>query len=281
MKAYVSIDMEGLPGTAATMTMPWHSQFPEASRIATAIANAVASALRSHGFERVTVADSHGLMTSVSYLDLAEGVELVRGYPRPFSMLTGLDSSYSALLLIGYHAAAGTPHGFLDHTYSGRAFAEVLINGERASEFLLNAAYAGELGVPAILVAGDAWLTKEVERWAPWAVFVELKRGLSRYSASSPPLGEVRKALEEGVAEACRRLRDGSARPLRLATPLELRIRLREALVADVLEQLSFVRREGAYDLVLEARSAREALGFLEVAAMVASGVEALRQSVK
>jgi D-amino peptidase len=139
LKAFISVDLEGLPGvTSLTMVSPWSSQFSIASKVMTRLVNATVDELFKNGFTEVLVADSHGYMTDINYLESDSGAGLIRGYPRPFSMLSGLDESFNAVFFIGYHTAAGTIHGMLDHTYNGRVFTEIRVKGVRASEFLIN-----------------------------------------------------------------------------------------------------------------------------------------------
>lgn len=281
-KVYISVDLEGLPGVVSlTMLSPSNTQFQRASKVMTKIVNELAGFLYENGVEEVVVADSHGLMTNIDYLEVDERVTLIQGYPRPFSMLTGLDSSFDAAMFVGYHAAAGTPHGTLDHTMSGRTFWAIEINGVRASEFLVNSLYAGELGVPVILLAGDCHLKKEIEEHYPSCVFVELKKGISRYAASYPGLGKVIKELRTGLAEALRRHREGRTEPLRLEPPYKVRLYFRDSLLADILEAWNIMRRIDAYAVEFEASKASEVLGVIELVAYIGYGVESMKANIK
>jgi len=282
MKAYVSIDLEGLPGVASvTMVSPERSQFSVGSRIATIIAKEVTSMLLENGFSKVVVADSHGLMTNIDYTQLPKGAVLIQGYPRPFSMVIGIDDSFDAALFIGYHAAAGTMHGFLDHTMSGRVFHEIRVNDMRFSEYLLNSLYVGERNVPVILLAGDDHLRDEVVNHTPWTVFIDLKRGLSRYSAMYESMDEVLEKLRKGIQVAVNRLKRGETKPFTLDKPYRSHIVLRESLVADVLEQLPGIRRIDAYTVEYIANNATELLGMVESIAMIGYGIEMLKNSIK
>lgn len=278
----MSVDLEGLPGVPSpTMLNPWGSQFNRAASIVTKLVNVVVEELYKKGFNEVYVADSHGLMTNIDYLELDSRVQLIQGYPRSISMMSLLDSSFNAVLFLGYHSAAGTMHGIFDHTFSGRTFAEVRVNGRRASEFILNSLYAGEHGVPVILLAGDEYLNTEVEEYSPWTVFVALKKGVSRYSAIYPGLSSVIQRLREGVSEAVERLKKGVAKPLAWQTPYRVELTLRDSLVADVLEALPVFKRIDAYRVEFTASTARELLGFIELVAHVGYGIDALKNSIK
>ncbi len=281
MKAYVSIDLEGLPGIASTtMTSPDKTQFSTAVKVMTRISEFVSKRLLELGFSEVYLADSHGLMTNIDYASVPDGVYLVQGYPRPYSMLTMLDGSFSAALFIGYHSAAGTTKGFLDHTMSGRVFYEVYVNGVKASEFLINSLYAREKGVPVILVAGDAHLRSEVETLSTNIVFVELKKGLSRYAAVYPSLNRVLDELDKGLRTAVDRLKSKHEFKILLQPPYTLAVKFRDNLVADVAE-MTGAERLDAYTIKKTFGSASEMLGFIEVLAYLGLGVEYLKSSIK
>jgi D-amino peptidase len=282
LKAFISVDLEGLPGVASiTMTTPWSSQFAIASKVMTRLVNAVVDELYKAGFSEILVADSHGYMTNINYLELDSRAGIIQGFPRPFSMVSGLEKGFNAVFFIGYHAAAGTMHGILDHTYSGRVFAEIRVNGEKASEYLINTLYASELGVPVALLAGDEYLKEEVEKYTPWVVFTPLKKGVSRYAAYYPSLDEVEKRLRSSVREAAGKTRRGELKLLELEKPYIVDLVFRESLIADAVEVLDFIERVNAYTVRFKADSARKILGVIEVMALVGSAVLNMATNIK
>ena len=215
---YVSIDAEGLPYVPyKRMLGPGDPLYQELRRIMTWIVEVVAGELYSAGADEVVVADSHGAMVNVDPLALGQPVTLVRGFPRPLSMIYGSPGSRGALL-IGYH---GSPQsgGVLGHTYAGRIVQRVGVDGfEAASELVLNTYALGEQGVPVILVAGDSVLEEDASRVAPHAVFVPLKSPASSSLADvSPPRMRVEEALRAGVRRALEGLE--GARPVKPRDP--------------------------------------------------------------
>ncbi|MEM2025473.1 MAG: M55 family metallopeptidase, partial [Desulfurococcaceae archaeon] len=276
------VDIEGMPGVVSgTMTSPWSSQFARASKIMTKVTNVAVDELYNNGFNEVFVSDSHGLMTNLEYLELDSRVHVLQGYPRPFSMVSSIDKSFAAVLFLGYHAAAGTPHGILEHTLNGRAFAEIRVNGVRASEFLLNSLYAGEIGVPVAFLAGDEHLRKDVELHAPWTVFVPLKKGVSRYSALYPSLEHVEKAVRAGVKEASSKIRDGAVRTVELSKPYKVELVFRDSVVADLLEEWDIMERLDAYTVRFTASSARKMLNTIEITSMACNAIESFKANLK
>ncbi|AEH51390.1 M55 family metallopeptidase [Pseudothermotoga thermarum] len=282
MKIYVSVDIEGLPGVVLpTMTAPWSSQFQRASRIMTRLTNVLADEAFRNGASEVYVADSHGLMTNIDYLELDGRVNIIQGYPRAFSMVSLLDSTFNAIFYLGYHSAAGTPHGTLEHTYNGRVFSEIRVNGIRASEYILNSLYASEQGVPVAFLAGDEYLRKEVEVYTPWVVFVPLKKGVSRYSAISPGLSQIEKAIREGVTEAMSKVKENKVKLLEITKPYKVELVFRDSLIADALEEWDIMERLDAYTLRFTTDSARKMLAIISICSLVGSGIESLKANIR
>lgn len=281
MRAYVSIDFEGLPGIASiSMLSPKYPQFSRGVEVVTKVAKCVAEELLSSGFDRVVIADSHGFMTNIDYGEMPRGVTLIQGFPRPYCMVTGLERGFDALLMIGYHAGAGTMRAILDHTYSGSAFHKIRVNGVQASEYLLNALIAGEEGVPVALVAGDTYLGNQVKEITPWSVFIPLKTGLSRYAAEFDSLEEVLERLKAGIREAAQKTKSKELKPLNFEKPLKVEIEFCDSLIADVVETMPGIERVDAYTIKYETASAKQVFGLIEVIALAAKGIEYLKQYI-
>ena len=246
---------------------PGGSLYGEARELVTGIVNRVVEALLGEGFGEVVVADAHGEMVNIDPLRLRRGVRLVRGFPRPLSMLTGARGSSLAVLL-GYHAGAGVL-STLSHTYTGD-IAGVTLNGEPASEYLLNSMLLGEWGVPVGLVAGSSMLRGEVERWTPWAVWLPLKTETGYLSAVSPSLEEIGEALERAVGEAVARLRRGELRPLEPPGTVELCVEMTNPLYTELPALIPGVERRSDTTVCTRAGSMEEAYKTFEAIAFLA-----------
>lgn len=275
MKAYVSVDIEGMPFVVSRDHLSLgRPLFEEARRVATSVVAYLAEVLRDHGFRGVIVADSHGDMVNLDVERLPEHVEVVRGFPRPTSMVACVEEA-DVVLFVGYHAKFGTEGAAFDHTYSGRVYRSVQISGVEVSEFLLNAYVAGRHGRPVILVAGDERLLEEdVVKHAPWAVRVPLKRSLGRFSAKSPSLERVKQLLREGAAEAVRRFNAGETRPLKVEEPVELRAVFNSTAYAEVASLTPGARRTAPLTVEYTAKDIVEAYKLMELWALAASALE-------
>ena len=277
MKAFVSVDMEGMP----YVVIPGHlnlkgALYEEARKTATKITLVTAEESHKNGFDEVVVADSHGPMVNLHVDELPEYVEIIRGYPRPLSMVAGVEDCDAALFL-GYHAKFGTAKSTFDHTYSGASIHKLEVNGTEVSEFLLNAYAAGEYNVPVILVAGEAQLLKDdVKRYAPWAKTVALKHSLSRVSARSPSMIKIEKELRQAVKSAAVIFKQKKAKPLTTPKPVKMGVTFNASHFADVAELLPSAKRTGGLKVEYTAKNMTEAYKTFELLAIASSGISAL-----
>jgi D-amino peptidase len=277
MKAFISVDTEGMP----YVVIPGHlnlkgALYEEARKIATKITLITAEELHKNGSDEVVVADSHGPMVNLHVDELPEYVEIIRGYPRPLSMVAGVEDCDAALFL-GYHAKFGTAKSTFDHTYSGASIHKLEVNGTEVSEFLLNAYAAGEYNVPVILVAGEAQLLKDdVKRYAPWAKTVALKHSLSRVSARSPSMIKIEKELRQAVKSAAVIFKQKKAKPLTTPKPVKMGVTFNASHFADVAELLPSAKRTGGLKVEYTAKNMTEAYKTFELLAIASSGISAL-----
>ncbi len=273
MKAYVSIDLEGLPGISSiSQVAPRYSLYRDAREVMTRIARVIAESLLKNGFKEVVIADSHGYMANIIPWEIPKKVKLLQGYPRPYSMVVGIEKGFDAVLFIGYHAAAGTVNAFLDHTYSSSVIHRIWVNDESASEYYINALYASYYKVPVILVAGDKHLEEDVRKHTPWAVFTELKEGVSRVSAIYSSLEDIEEVIKNDVKEACDKLKKKQVKLIDLPEKYHLRIELKNQVFADMAQVVPGIRRIDAYTIEYEAKTPVEVLGIIETVAWIGAG---------
>lgn len=278
LKAFVSVDLEGLPHIVSRAQLLSDKQlWAEGRKIATDLTVTVAQALKSEGFDEVVVADSHADMVNILIEDLPEYVSLVRGYPRIKSMITRSEGC-NAAFFIGYHAGVGTPYATFDHSFSSGAIKSLEVNGVRMSEYAFNTLALSENGVPLLFVAGDEALRSEVEKLTPWAVFVPLKKSIGRYSSISPSLSAIKKELINAAVEAARRYKKGDWRLISVEKPVRTRVDFLYTSYADVAEYLPLVKRIDGTMIEFSTNSINEAYGILELLILAAMGVKSLTE---
>ena len=188
----------------------WEEVRPSASaayqrscEIMTDEVNAAALGALEAGARSVTVNDSHSTMRNLIAERLDPRLRVIAGTSKPNFMLEGLNADHAAAFFIGYHGAIGARDAVMPHTYSPRVIHEFRINAQPVGEVTINAAFAGQLGVPVALVSGDATTMDEVARVAPTALRVETKRSIGARAAAckSPALvcDELRRAANHAL----------------------------------------------------------------------------------
>jgi D-amino peptidase len=273
-KAFVSVDMEGLPHITSNEHMsPGKHLYDEARSIMTECVLAMVDELHNASFEKVVVADSHGPKVNLIPERMPSYVEVVRGNPRSISMVAG-GRGCDAALFLGYHAKPGTPSSTFDHTIDDRIIRTLKFNGVESSEFYMNAATLGEQGVPVILVAGDkSLLLDDVAMHTQWAVRVPLKESLGRYAALSPSMDESRQNIRGGVKEAVFNYDNGKTSPLKLKTPVDTEIYFTNSDYAHIASHLPGSRLIGGWGVKFTAQSMEEAYRVTQLLVFAASGV--------
>lgn len=190
--------------------------------------NAVIAGARRGGARSFVVNEGHGgnLFANLLPWDLDTAALLIRGWPKPMVMTTGLDSTARAVFFIGAHAGAGSL-GVIAHTY---AFDSILVNGRNLNESGINALVAGEYGVPFALVSGDDVLCGQVrEILGDGPTCVVTKWALGRNAAITLSPAVVRQMLRDSAAAAVQRVMRGETRPFTMEKPYRVQFLLRRS----------------------------------------------------
>ncbi len=193
-------------------------------------ANAAILGAYDAGADEVLVNDSHWIMRNLLLEQLDPRARTIKGFHKSLCMVQGLDASYDGAVFVGYHACAGTEGGVLNHTLLGKEIQNVYLNGEPTGETRLNAAYAGHFGVPVLVVAGDAAVGAEAERFLDGVATVAVKDGIDKFSANClhPEIAQAR--IREAVASAV--AGHDRATPYRLDSPYRLGIEWNSTTIA-------------------------------------------------
>jgi len=256
LKVFVSVDMEGIGGTGTSaMTNATGKDYATGRRLMTDEVNAVVAALFAGGATDVVVNDSHGDMQNLLHTELDPRVAYIQGAIKPYGMVEGLDATFDAVVLLGAHARAGTENGFIAHTGTG-SVKGLWLNGMEAGEGELNAAFAGALGVPVVLAAGDATFVAQFTKTVQ-AETVVTKTAITPQSAMLRHPTEVQKDLSAAATRALRNLASYKAWTVR--TPIEVRLKLDEPTRPQILTAIPGVRQIDGYTVAFTATDMAEA----------------------
>ena len=197
--------------------------------------NAVIAGARRGGGRSFVVNEGHGgnLFGSILPWDLDTAALLVRGWPKPMVMSTGLDSSAGAAILLGFHAGARTP-GVIAHNY---AFDTVLVNGRWLNETGINALVAGEFGVPVVMVSGDDVTMQQArEQLGPGVITVTTKLAVGSSAAVTWHPAVVRQMLADSARVAVARAVRREVQPFRLEKPYTVQFVMRPSYSQQIID---------------------------------------------
>jgi D-amino peptidase len=270
MKIFISTDMEGVAGVVS-----WNEMEPPAGKEWTGMQdtelNWLVDALNQTEFGKeiseIVVCDSHARGENVRYGAVSDKrVQWIRGYPRPFYMMEGLDQSFDIVFFLGYHASIGSWRGGMDHTYSSLSIYNIRLNGEAVGETIINAYYAGWYGVPIGLVSGDDVLERQIEDTLG-VPFVRTKEGIGRFSAKVYHPQIVRENYQKAVQELLKR--NGTFKPLRPGNETVLEVDLANTIITDAVSIIPGLERTGGRTVRYASRHYPDILRMILTIAMV------------
>lgn len=242
MKIYISADFEGLNGVCRfSQTEMVHTDlFNTTIEQALKEVNTVINAAFKAGAETVSINDAHSIMSNFNLNRLDERASLITGKPKQVSMMAGLDRSYTAAILLGYHAKSETAGACLAHTFSD-LLASVKINSQEVGESFLSSAYAATLGVPLAMVTGDEALKEEVYNLIGDVPVVVSKKALGMSSAICRPNAEYLKELEETTIKTLNNPTNWIIN--KVNPPYELEVELTQIVMADLVQLIPGIER--------------------------------------
>jgi D-amino peptidase len=235
MKIWISCDMEGVAGV-----VDWDQCRVGGSGYALGCAllqdevNAAIEGAVAGGATEIVVNDSHSRMANLDPRKIAGGASYLSGRHKPMYMVEGLDDSFDAVFLVGYHGSISGRPSAMSHTYNPEVFSGVRVNGEYVGESGINALAMAHYGTPIALVSGDSVTAEETAPFAADAVNVITKQSITRAAALNLHSDESCRLLRAGAEEAVRRVAAGGARTPAIDKPVRLDMEFQTADMADI-----------------------------------------------
>jgi D-amino peptidase len=247
VKIWMSFDMEGVAGI-----VDWDQCRPTGGaryevgcqlmldEVNAAIEGAVAG-----GATEIVLNDSHGTMANLDPRRIAGGASYISGRHKPRYMMQGLDDTFDAAFLVGYHGSISGRPSTLSHTYNPEVFSAARVNGELVGESGINALVAAHYGVPIAFVSGDSVTWEETRPFAPDAVPVITKESITRFSASNLHPAESCRLIREGAERAVRQVAGDGMRAPELDRPATLDLEFQTGDMAEVATWARGAERTG------------------------------------
>ena len=258
MKVFISCDMEGVAGV-----VDWSQCRPSGgpaytqgcglmlAEVNAAVAGAVAA-----GADEVVVNDSHGAMFNLDPRALRAPASYLSGRHKPRYMMQGLDETFDAVFMVGYHGSISGASSVLSHSYNPEVISAVLLNDRPVGESGINALVAHELDVPIALVTGDSVTLEEVGEVAPGCVTVCTKESVSRFAAHHLHPDVACARIGEAAERAVEAVRSGALAAPRVALPATLTVEMQTADMAEVAAWVKGVERSGTRSVTITGDSA-------------------------
>ncbi len=265
VKVYISVDMEGVAGVVtADQLLPSGFEYERFRQFMTSETLAAIQGARDAGATEFVISDSHGNQENLLIEQFSPDVTIVRSSPRPLGMMEGIDSSFAAAVFIGYHASTTSPAGVRAHTFSSATLAAVQLNGIFMDEAGVNAAIAGEFGVPVVAISGDNVAVAEAQRIIGPIEGAVVKRAISFHAAATmtPQAAQalIREKVKAGVA------RRAEFHPYVAKAPIHLGLTFKNYRPAEALSYLPIVQRTNAHSIEFVGHDMVEVSKFIEFA---------------
>ena len=223
MKFIIAVDCEGVSCVTGTKncSLSGSKDYNFAVKQATFETNSCIKALFDSGAKEVYVWDCHGEGQNLLYEKLDSRCFIICGQGFK-SRFPNIDSSFSGVLMIGYHAMEGTKNAVLSHTYSSKTYKSIKVNNLICGEIFLDASVAGEYEVPLIFLSGDEQTCFEAEKLLPWIETVVTKKGFGRNCAICKHPENVKNEIYSKTLKAVKNIE--KMKPLKFESPVEIEI---------------------------------------------------------
>ncbi len=273
MKILISADMEGATGvTWPADVEPGTEQWQRCRRMFTSDVNAAIAGCYAGGGTAVLINEAHATMRNLLLEELDPRAVMLTGRHKDLSMVEGIQhGDVDGVAFVGYHAAAGAD-GVLAHTFLPNSITAVRLDGERASEGLLNARVAAEYGVPIVLITGDDRTCADAAGYAPGVPAVAVKDCVSRYSAVCRPPAVTAEAITPAARDGMKLA--GRVPPVS-AAGFSVEVEVDAAQLAQAAAIVPTVRRTADRVVVFESPTAYDMIRcFKVVCTMISSAME-------
>lgn len=237
-KIMVRTDMEGVSGVVNySQVTPGASEYAFGQDMFMNDLLALIDGIQASDVEEVVLFDEHASGRNTRMEELPNFVSSINGKPlyTP-DWAGGIDSSFDAMMMLGLHGKTDAIGGTLPHTY-GNDILDIRLNGISVGEIGMEAALAGDCGVPTLLIIADSVGATEAETLIPGIHTVITKESLGETAAHcfSPSL--VARRIREGAIASIRDIKN--IKPYVVKSPVRLEVTLRDNNVRQQLRAIA------------------------------------------
>ncbi len=209
LKYLLAVDLEGAHGVVGEPYKGLSVNLPDYTKAVENITkevNAAISALFDCGADEVIVWDNHGNRDNLDFTKIDGRAKKIKPESNGIKRLSFLfDGSYSAMLMIGYHAREGLLGGVLAHTYSSADIQYYKLGDKAVGETDIDEIIAASYGVPTVFLSSDNVCVNEFSSSRPNIATAVTKIGKGRNRAEFLPPEKVLSDIYNGVKRAAQK----------------------------------------------------------------------------
>ena len=196
---------------------------------------AVIEGIYADGDHDIVIYDMHTDGRNIDMSQLPDTVQVVMGKPINGKVYRGVGGDFDGLFLVGLHAMSREPGALLAHSYLIQ-YDAIHLNGELVGEIGVEAALAGEQGIPLLFVSGDDKGCEEAEKLVSGVVTVAVKKALDEAQAICYPPAKTRTLLKDAASRAAKMA--GRIKPKVVSDPINIRIAYSDCRYLQVMKKL-------------------------------------------
>jgi D-amino peptidase len=237
-KIMVRCDMEGVTGIVhVNQVRSGHAEYAYGQRMFMNDLLALLNGLEAGGVDEVVLYDEHGHGRNIDVGKLPGFATAICGKPpyRP-DWPGGLDDSFMGMILLGLHARAGVENALMPHAYQTGVIADIRLNGLSVGEIGVEAAIAGDVGVPTLLVVADSAGAAEAANLLPGVRTVSTKQSLSKYGALCLSASVTANLIYEAGAQIMKSPPD--VKPFQVGRPVRMEVEFCPGIYLDTIRRL-------------------------------------------
>lgn len=255
MKIYVRADMEGdTKVTNYEQVTPGSADYTFGQKMLMSDLNAAVAGAFDGGAKEVLIYDMHAEGKNVIPEELDKRATLISGKPLPTENYNcGLDSSFDAMFLVGFHSKALTKDALLAHTYELET-SDIVVNGRSIGEIGVEAGIAGEMDVPLTFFSGDSEAVREARDLVGEDLHAAcVKESQGEFKADCFPPEKTTQIIRKAAQESLKCLNPDQC--LSFGSPVSLCIRFRKEDIVNKLKPSDRVKILDPFSLCLEGPS--------------------------
>jgi D-amino peptidase len=243
-KIYISVDMEGITDVIDWKETGFGDDYQYCRTLMTKEANAAIEGALDAGATEVIVRDAHNSARNLIPDLLNKKAKLIRSWSGgPSMMMEGIDDSFDAAIMIGYHAKAMSINATLDHTMNGNIL-DLKVNDISLPEAGWNGLIAGYYSVPVIFISGDKAVCEQAKSIFGKIDTVAVKEGIGEASINLHP-AVSQELIKKGVKLSVNNI--SKFKPLKMKHPYTIEIYFKHEEKASRLSYYPNAKRIGTY----------------------------------